>query len=108
MELVKFENNQLLATEEGMKRLESMRQLDLVKRQLAIAEKEFKKELLKVMEENGIKKFDNDILSVTYVAPTTREKVDTQALKDQGLYDAFTTETKVSASVRISYKEGAE
>ena len=46
---------------------------------------------------------DQGDLRFTYIAPTVRKVVDTQALKEQGLYDEFTKDTNVSDSVRISW-----
>lgn len=46
---------------------------------------------------------DQGDLKFTYVAPTTRKVVDTNALKEQGLYDEFTKDTRVSDSVRITW-----
>lgn len=64
----------------------------------------FNEVFLKTMEENGIKKFENDLVVLTYTAQTVRKTVDTEALKEQGLYDSFTKEVPVKASVKVRFK----
>lgn len=67
-------------------------------------EKKFKRALLTEMEAQGITSFESDKIKVTYKAATTRKSVDTEKLKEQGLYDMFTKESPVSASVIIKIK----
>jgi len=67
-------------------------------------EKEIRSALLTAMEDNGIKKFENDIISCTYIAPTTRRSVDTSLLKSDGLYEKYSSETETGASVRVKLK----
>lgn len=68
---------------------------------------EIKESLLKAMEEHGIKKFENEQISFTYVAPTVRKTFDKKALQkdypDIDL-DLYQKESKVKASVRIQVK----
>ena len=56
------------------------------------------------MEQNGIKSFENDFLKITYVAPTTRKTIDSNALKEQGLYEMFLKDSPVKSSVKVSFK----
>lgn len=58
------------------------------------------------MEKSGIDKFDNDFITVNYVAPTTRTTLDTKRLKAEHpeLYGEYLTESEVKASVRIKAK----
>lgn len=44
----------------------------------------------------------------TYVAPTTRKSIDSAALKKDGLYEKYTKETQVAASVRITQRKEDE
>ena len=66
-----------------------------------------KEALLKAMEDNGIKKFENEKLTFTYVAPTTRKTFDKKAFEkahpeiDLGQFDKV---SNVKASVRIAVK----
>ena len=68
---------------------------------------EIKTALLKAMEENGIKKFENQQVSFTYVAPTMRKTLDKTKLKKEHPeldLDLYQKESKVSASIRIQVK----
>lgn len=65
---------------------------------------EMKESLLKAMEANGIKKFENDRITVSYVAPTTRKTFDKKALqKDYPDIDLeqYNKVSNVKSSVRI-------
>lgn len=60
----------------------------------------------KAMEDSGIKKFDSEYLSVTYVAPTTRKGFDSAWFKKEqsDIYGKYEKVSDVSASVRITIK----
>lgn len=66
-----------------------------------------KAEILKAMESNGIKKFENEKVSFTYVAPSKRTTFDKKAFEkahpeiDLGQFDKV---SNVKASVRIAVK----
>lgn len=51
------------------------------KKELEKLEKELKAKLQEAMEVNGIKKFESDILNITYVAATTATSIDSTKLK---------------------------
>ena len=80
--------------------------ITLQKQKLDEKEKKMRKKLLEAMETFGIKKFENDRISFTYVAPTTRESIDSTKLKKE--YPTIAKEccktSKISASVKISVK----
>lgn len=56
---------------------------DLVKQKKKIEdqEKAMKEQLMKAMEQYGVKKFENGVVSFTYVAPTVENRLDSKALK---------------------------
>ena len=66
----------------------------------------YRNAIQEAMEKSGIDKFDNDFITVTYVAPTTRASLDTKRLKAEHpeLYGEYLTESEVKASVRIIAK----
>lgn len=101
MELVKVIDNQLSVNEEI---IQELKKFDVQKAQMDIMEKELKKAILEAMEEHNIKKFENDEISITYVAETIRKSIDSNALKEQGLYEIYLKESVVKPSVRITYK----
>jgi len=48
--------------------------------------------------------FENDDIRITYVRPSTRKVIDSEALKKDGIYDLYTKESKVKDSVRVKVK----
>lgn len=67
-------------------------------------EKTLKDGLLALMRENGVKKWQGDGLTLTYVGETTRKAVDSTKLKNDypEVYEACMKESKVSDSIKIS------
>lgn len=58
------------------------------------------------MAASGIKKFDNEYISVTYVAPTTRKGFDSTRFKQEqpDIYKQYEKLSDVSSSIRITVK----
>lgn len=85
----------------------AIKELDNQANEIATQKAEMREQLMAVMEEKNIKKFDNDFLTITYVAPTTRVGVDTTKLKEEfeEIYLQCLKETPVKASIRIKVKE---
>jgi predicted phage-related endonuclease len=63
-------------------------------------------ELKVAMKANGVKKFGNDFLDITYIAETERVTIDTKKLKEEkpDLWNEYSKTSKVSDSVRIKIK----
>lgn len=101
MELININNGSIVVAEDLMMRLHTFQ---VEKTRMELQEKELKEAMLKAMEENGIKSFENDFVKITYTAPGVKKTVDTNALKEQGLYETFTKESTVKASVRLTWK----
>lgn len=66
----------------------------------------YKENLLKEMEENNVLKVDTEELSISYVAPSTREILDSKKLKEDlpDIYDLYVKFTDVKSSLRIKVK----
>lgn len=58
------------------------------------------------MESKGIIKLDTDELTISYVAPTDRETLDTKALREElpDIYDTYVKISPVKSSIRIKLK----
>ena len=58
------------------------------------------------MESKGIIKLDTDELTISYVAPTDRETLDTKALREElpDIYDTYAKISPVKSSIRIKLK----
>ena len=80
--------------------------LNLQKKQLEAQDKDVRQQLEKVMGEYGIKQFENDLLKVTYVEPTTRTTIDSAKLKKElpAVAEKYTKRSLVKGSVRIEVK----
>lgn len=100
-EMVKVENNQLVLAEDVIM---NMRKLKELTAQLKLTEDRIKEATLNAMEQNGIKSYENDYFKITYKGSYEKSSVDTQALKEQGLYESFVKKTIVKPSVVVSYK----
>ena len=77
--------------------------------QIAEAKKiqdEYKQAILQAMENNGVKKFECDTLSITYVEPTTRDTIDSKTLKVElpEVYNSYCKTSNVKASIRLKVK----
>ena len=80
--------------------------LNIQKKQLEAQDKDVRQQLEKVMGEYGIKQFENDLLKVTYVEPTTRSSIDSAKLKKElpAVAEKYTKISQVKGSVRIEVK----
>lgn len=70
-------------------------------------ESELRAAILEGMKANGVKKFENDVLTLTYIAPTKRSSIDVAALRaaEPELAEKYTRESVVKESLRIKVKE---
>lgn len=101
MELVTVNNGQI---EIAQNTLNGLRLYQEQKKKMDKVEKQLKKEIIKAMEENGIKSFENDDVKITYIEPNTRTVIDQKALKDAGLFNEFSKETETTSTVRITWR----
>ena len=80
--------------------------LDIQKKQLEAQDKMVRQELQEAMDKYGIKKFENDILKVTYVESTTRTTIDSKKLKEDlpQVFAKYSKTSQIKGSVRIEVK----
>ena len=76
-------------------------------KELQTKNEEIKEQIKTSMEENDVKKFENDYISITYVAPTTKTTVDSKLLKEkyEDIYKECSKVSDVKSSVRIKIKD---
>lgn len=98
-DLVLFQNKAMVV-------MRKIAELDIQKKQLEAQDKAVRQELQEAMDKYGIKKFENDILKVTYVEPTTRTSIDSARLKKElpAIAEKYTKISQVKGSVRIEVK----
>ena len=82
--------------------------LELAKKNIENDESALREQLLQAMETYGVKKFETDAVTFTYVAPTTRNTIDSKALKAEqpDIAALYTKTSNVKASVKITVKGG--
>lgn len=75
-------------------------------REIKAKEDELKEQIKSAMEQYNVIGVKTDVLDITYVAETTRESLDTKALKADcpEVYDAYCRISKVSPSIRLKVK----
>lgn len=89
--------------------IQNITNLMQMKKDLDEQEKQLKQKLLEAMEINNIKSFENEVIKMTYVAPTTRTTIDSIKLKKDhpDIAEQYSKTSNVSASVRVTLKGGA-
>lgn len=104
------ENGLELFKSQQMTVLQNIADLCTAKKQIEAQEKELKDRLKQAMEQYGIKKFESDILNITYVAEGTQSKVDTTKLKKLHPYIAkeCSKVSKTSAYIKVTVKGGED
>ena len=103
-ELVKVENGNITIVPEELQRLKQYQEIKLKAEML---EKEIKQQLLIAMENNGIKKWSNDVFNAIYVAETQRTSIDTNRLKEElpDIAEEYSKTSNVKSSVRVSFND---
>lgn len=86
---------------------QELKSLDDRKKELEKSESELKEMLIQKMEETGVKSIDNDYFKITYVAPTTQERIDTARIKKElpEIAEQYVKTSAIKASVRITLKD---
>jgi hypothetical protein len=86
--------------------LQQIADLVTAKKKIEAQEKELKDKLKEAMEKYSVKKFDSDILKITYVAATTATSIDSAKLKKK--YPVIAKEcsktSKKSAYIKVEVK----
>lgn len=86
--------------------LQKLQDLEIKAKEIKNQQEALKEDLLKAMEKHGVKKWDNDIMTVTYTAPTTRTSIDGTKLKKEmpEVAEKYTKTSNVKSSIRIKLK----
>lgn len=86
--------------------INTITQIEAQKALISKKSDEMRAQLLAAMEQYGVKKFENDVLSVTYVAPTTRTSIDSTKLKKEmpEVAEKYSKTSNVKASIKITVK----
>ena len=76
------------------------------KAELEEQDKLMREKLKTAMEQHDVKSFENDIIKITYVEPTTRTSVDSAKLKKKypSVFEECSKISEVKSSIRITVK----
>lgn len=87
--------------------LMEIQNLEIQAKEIKETQAKLKDHLLAAMKKHNVKKWDSDLMTITYVAPTTRESIDSSRLKKE-LPDVAAEYTKISNvkdSIKITLKK---
>ena len=75
-------------------------------KELTECQKKYKETILRVMEENDLLGFENEIITITRRAATTKETIDSKLLRAElpDVYDAYARISNVKGSITIKVK----
>lgn len=101
LELTEADTQKIVAVQSELKSLDDR------KKELEKQEADLKAFLIQKMEETAVKTIDNDFFRITYVAPSTRETIDSYRLKKEQpeIAGQYLKTSVINASVRITLKD---
>lgn len=83
-----------------------IKKFELLKKEVEAKAEVLKQQIVEAMRTQSIKSFENESIKITYIAPTTRETIDSKKLKAEmpEIAAKYTKTSKVKDSVRITLK----
>lgn len=100
------ENGLTLFKSNALALMESIAELDKQKKTIEAQDAAIRQELQKAMDKYGVTSFENDILKITHVAPTTRTSIDSARLKKElpAVAEKYSKVSNVKGFVKIEVK----
>lgn len=84
--------------------IEKLKKFDEIEAQVKALKKQRDEILKSLFKESNESKFENDEIRIVYSKPHLRKSVDTQKMKDEGIYEYYLKESEVSDSIKIEVK----
>ena len=86
--------------------LQQLQELEVQAKKIEYQKIALKEDLLAAMEKHGVEKWDNEVMTVTYVKPTTRTSIDSTKLKKDmpEVAEKYSKTSNVKSSIRIKLK----
>lgn len=86
--------------------LQQLQELEVQAKKIEDLKIALKENLLAAMEKHGVEKWDNEVMIVTYVKPTTRTSIDSAKLKKEmpEIAEKYSKTSNVKSSIRIKLK----
>lgn len=99
-------NELAVLPERALTLLEELRASEIAYKELDLKRKDMKEELQALMEQYGVVKWENELMAINYVAPSTRNSVDSSKLKKNypDVYKDVIKTSNVKASIRFVVK----
>ena len=100
----------LVASEKDLAKLydleDTIKRYELMKKEAEEKRDSLREKLLKAMEDNSIRSFENERIKVSYVDPIKRTSIDSTRLKKElpEIAEKYSKETVTKASLRITLK----
>ena len=102
-EIIKVEDNNIVATQEGIKLIKKIQKATV---ELNMMNEKLKQAFLEKMEDNNIKNYTSPdgTFKVTYYAATTQSRIDSKKLKEEEptIYEKYTTVSPKKAYVKFN------
>lgn len=95
----------LTVTAEGKKSLQYLRDFEQKLKEAQELQKELKQSLMETMKEKNVNRLQAGKAFIEFVPEHTRQVVNTEALKADGLYDTYSKEYNRAPSLRITYNK---
>lgn len=84
--------------------IEKLVELDYLKEQIETYQFSIKEKIKDVFKKYGVKSCETDFLTISYVPEFMKKSIDSERLKDDGLYEKYIKFTPVKESIRFSLK----
>lgn len=84
--------------------IDKLVQFEYLEQQIEMFKTEHREQIKEIFKKYGIKSFKNDYITITYVPESKKKIIDTNRLKNDGLYDFYSKESDVKESIRVSLK----
>ena len=82
--------------------IEQIKSLQEIKARLSVIEEEARTKMKEFLAENNLPEYTQDGITFTSVPGYTKKSVDTNKMKEEGVYELYTKEVAVKPSIRIS------
>ena len=106
LQIADYENNlqEIQATEAQINQLVASHQERLT--ELKKKDEDMREAIKEAMKSEEIKKYESDILTLTYIAPSERTIIDSKRLKEENpdLWSEYSKTSQVKDSIRITIK----
>lgn len=86
--------------------LQQLQEIEVQAKKIDDQKTALKENLLAAMEKHGVEKWDNEVMTVTYVKPTTKTSIDSAKLKKDmpEVAKKYSKTSNVKSSIRIKLK----